>query len=239
MPTILITGANQGIGLEFTDQYAAAGWSVIACCRTPDKADALLALAGNSPQIVVERLDVQDHGAIDELAKRYRGQPIDILLNNAGIVGPYPLDDHLERQHFGTMDYSVWDDVLHTNTFGPLKMTEAFVEQVAASKQKKIISISSSVGSITEVTIPGIAYASSKSALNRVMTIVAKELAEQHIIVAMLCPGFTRTRMISEKHFQYAIETNTSVKGMRKIISELTPDDTGSFTRYNGDKIAW
>ncbi len=239
MPTILITGANQGIGLEFTRQYSAAGWSVVACCRTPDTADALQALAGDHARLTVERLDVKDHDAIDDLADRYSGQTIDILLNNAGIVGPYPLDDHLERQHFGTMDYAVWDDVLHTNTFGPLKMTEAFVNHVAASEQKKIISISSSVGSISEVTIPGIAYASSKTALNRVMTIVARELKEKSIIVAMLCPGYTRTRMVSENSLQYAIEPDTSVTGMRKIISSLTLANSGSFTRYNGDTIGW
>ena len=239
MPTILITGANQGIGLEFTRQYAAADWSVIACCRTPDAADALQALAGDSGHITIEPLDVKDHAAIDDLANRYRGRPVDILLNNAGIVGPYPLDDHLERQHFGTMDYAVWDDVLHTNTFGPLKMTEAFVEQVAASDQKKIISMSSSVGSISEVTIPGLAYASSKTALNRIMTIVAKELKEREIIVAMLCPGYTRTRMVSENNYRYTIEPETSVTGLRKIISGLTLADSGSFTRYNGDTIGW
>jgi len=239
MPTILITGANTGIGFEFARQYSADGWSVIACCRKPGAATELRQLAEQRDTLRIERLDVTDHAAIDDLAARYRGEPIDILLNNAGIVGPYPLDDHIHRQHFGSMDYALWDDVLHTNTFGPLKMTEAFLEQVAASDHKKIVCISSSVGSITEVTIPALAYASSKTALNRVMTIVAKELKERGIIVALLCPGYTRTRMVPDSSAHYAIEPEISITGMRKIISALTLEDSGSFTRYNGDTVSW
>ncbi len=175
MPTILVTGASRGLGLEFTRQYASDGWDVIACCRSPDLADKLNTLAGQNPGISVEQLDVQDHAQIDALAEEYKDRPIDVLLNNAGLIGPLPYEDHIERQHFGTTDYTVWDTVLRTNTYGPLKMTEAFIEHVANSERKIIANVSSEVSSIAGFAIPAIAYASSKSALNRAMTIVAEQ----------------------------------------------------------------
>jgi NAD(P)-dependent dehydrogenase (short-subunit alcohol dehydrogenase family) len=237
MATILITGANRGLGFEFTSQYAADGWSVIACCRNPDGAEELNELAAANAAITVEQLDVNDFGAIDQLAAKYAGQPIDILLNNAGIIGPIPIAEHIGRQNFGTMDYGVWEDVLRTNTFAPVKMAEAFLEHVAAGEQKKIVNISSTVASITEMTIPGIAYASSKSALNRAMTIIANEVKDRGVIVAMYCPGYVKTRMDA---FGYAmVEIPDSIAALRPMIASLTIDQTGSFTGHDGRTIGW
>jgi len=167
MPSILITGANQGLGLEFTRQYAADGWDVIACCRSPESADALNELVAGDGNVTIEKLDVRDHAAIEALGKKYSGIPLDILLNNAGIIGPMPIAEHIDRQHFGKMDYAVWRDVIETNTFAPVKMAETFIDNLEAGEQKKLVNISSQVASIAEMTIPGIAYASSKTALNR------------------------------------------------------------------------
>ena len=237
MPTILITGANRGLGLEFTRQYAADGWHVIACCRQPADADELNALAAENSEIVVEQLDVNDFAAIDALAEKYQGKPIDILLNNAGIIGPLPIAENIERQHFGSMDYGVWEEVIHTNTFAPLKMAEAFLENVADSEQKKIINISSTVASITEMTIPGVAYASSKSALNRAMTIVASQVKDRGVIVAMYCPGYVKTRMDA---FGYAmVEIPESIAALRPMIGALTIEQTGSYTGHDGRTIGW
>jgi len=237
MPSILITGANQGLGLEFTRQYAADGWDIIACCRTPESADILIGLAEENPRVTIEKLDVCDHAAIDALGKKYVGMPLDILLNNAGIVGPVPIAEHTRRQHFGTMDYDVWRNVMETNTFAPLKMAETFVDNLAASEHKKLINISSQVSSITEMSIPSIAYASSKTALNRAMTIIATQLKERGIIVAMFCPGYVKTRMDA---FGYAmIEIETSISALRPLIAALTIEDTGSFTSHEGRTIAW
>lgn len=237
MPSILITGANQGLGLEFTRQYSADGWDVIACCRTPEAADALRELADETPRVVMEKLDVCDHAAIDALGKKYTGIPLDILLNNAGIVGPVPIAEHTHRQHFGTMDYEVWRNVMATNTFAPVKMAETFVENLAAGEQKKIVNISSQVSSIAEMCIPSIAYASSKTALNRAMTIVAAQLKERGIVVAMFCPGYVKTRMDA---FGYAmVEIEASINALRPLIAALTIDDSGSFTSHEGRKIAW
>jgi NAD(P)-dependent dehydrogenase (short-subunit alcohol dehydrogenase family) len=237
MPTILITGANRGLGLEFTRQYAADGWHVIACCRQPSEADELNALAAENSDIVVEQLDVNDFAAIDVLAEKYSGKSIDVLLNNAGIIGPIPIAENIERQRFGSMEYDVWADVIRTNTFAPLKMAEAFLENVAVSEQKKIVNISSTVGSITEMTIPGVAYATSKSALNRAMTIVASQVKDRGIIVAMYCPGYVKTRMDA---FGYAmVEIPDSIAALRPMIAALTIEQTGSYTGHDGRTIGW
>jgi NAD(P)-dependent dehydrogenase (short-subunit alcohol dehydrogenase family) len=237
MPTILITGANRGLGLEFTRQYTADGWKVIACCRNPDEANELAELSQQHRDVIVEKLDVNDFEAIDELAKNYAGQPIDVLLNNAGIIGPIPIAENIEREHFGSMEYDVWSDVLRTNTFAPLKMAEAFLEHVAASEQKKIVNISSTVGSIAEMTIPGVAYASSKSALNRAMTIVASQVKDRGVIVAMFCPGYVKTRMDA---FGYAmVEIPDSIAALMPMIDGLTIEQTGSFTGHDGRTIGW
>ncbi len=237
MPTALITGANRGLGLEFTRQYLEDGWRVIACCRNPDQADDLKALAQSSGELVIEKLDVTDFDAIDALGRKYEGQPIDLLLNNAGIIGAFPIAEKISTQHFGSIDYDLWVEVLRTNTFAPVKMAEVFVENVAASDQKKIVTISSSVGSISEMTIPGIPYASSKTALNRAMTIIASQLKDRGIIVAMFCPGYVKTRMDA---FGYAmVEIGDSISALRPMIAELTIEKTGSFTGHDGRTIGW
>ena len=128
MSTVLITGANRGIGLEFTRQYVEDGWTVIACCRDPDGegAEDLKAIAaGSDGQIKIEAMDMLDHGSIEGVAGKYKGTPIDVLINNAGIIGPVPIQDHLDAQHFGTIDYEVWDQVVRTNTFAPIKMGQS------------------------------------------------------------------------------------------------------------------
>jgi len=237
MPTILITGANRGLGLEFARQYAEDGWRVIACCRSPETADELLDLADNNPAVSIDSLDVTDFDAIDALGRKYAGEPIDVLLNNAGIIGPFPIAENIGRQNFGQMDYGVWEEVLRVNTFAPVRMAEVFLENVAASEQKKIVTISSTVGSITEMTIPGIAYASSKTALNRAMTIIAGEVKDRGVIIAMYCPGYVKTRMDA---FGYAtVEIPESIALLRPMIAALTIEQTGSYTGHDGRTIGW
>ena len=237
MPTILITGASRGLGLEFTRQYADDGWQVIACCRSPESANELQSLAANNKNITIEKLDVQRHAEIDALAHKYSDQSIDVLLNNAGLIGPLPYEEHIHRQHFGTTDYTVWDTVFQTNVYGPLKMTEAFVEHVAASDLKIIANISSEVSSIAGFAVPAIAYASSKSALNRAMTIVAGELKDRGIIVKLFCPGYAKTRMDFSGYA--TVEIPESIAGLRSLIAQLTIEDTGTFTRYDGKDLPW
>ena len=237
MATILITGANQGIGLEFTRQYASAGYDVIACCRTPDKADELQVLATNNSSITIEQLDVRDHAAIEALGTKYAETPIDVLLNNAGIIGPVPIAENIHLQHFGSIDYIVWQEVLETNTFGPIKLAETFVDNLAASKQKKLVNISSNLGSISERCLPTIAYASSKTALNRVTTIIAEQLKKRDIIAVLFCPGAVKTRMDAWGNAGVSIEE--SVSSLRPLIDTLSMSDAGSFRDYTGRTIAW
>lgn len=234
-PTVLVTGANRGIGLEFARQYLADDWRVIATLRDPANAGELEALEGPG-ELVVEILDVTDHDQIDALAARYAGQPIDVLLNIAGIIGPVPIPEHIERQHFGSMDYALWDRVLWTNTFAPLKLAEALVENVAISDQKKIASLSSTVGSLVERDTPAFAYATSKTALNKAMRLLASVLKERGIIVGIFCPGYVQTRM----DFGTAdVKPPESVRGLRGLIESMTTAESGTFRRYNGETVAW
>lgn len=237
MPTILITGANQGLGLEFTRQYVADGWDVIACCRTPDKAHELQALADDNAAITIEQLDVRNHEAIEALGAKYTTTPIDVLLNNAGMIGPVPIAEHIHRQHFGSMDYDLWQEVIETNTFAPIKLAETFVENLAVSEQKKLINISSNVGSIAERCQPAIAYATSKTALNRATTIIAAQLKDRGIISALFCPGAVKTRM--DAWGNAGVDIEPSVSWLRPQIEALTMSDTGSFRDYTGRTIAW
>jgi NAD(P)-dependent dehydrogenase (short-subunit alcohol dehydrogenase family) len=236
MRTILITGASRGLGLEFVRQYAADGWSVIACARSPQRATGLQALARGNPRVVVEALDVTDQDAVAGLAQRYRGRALDVLLNNAGMLGPAPLTEHLHRQHLGTLDFSLWEDILRTNTFGPVRVAEAFADHVAASAGKKLITLSSTVGSIAEGHRGAFGYATSKAALNKAMTLIAMLLEPRGVIVALLCPGYVKTDM---NVGGATLEATDSVSGMRRLIAAMTLADSGSFTRYNGERIAW
>ena len=237
MPTILVTGANRGLGLEFVRQYAADAWTVIACCRDPGSAAELQLLAASNSAITIEHLDVTDFAAVDALGQKYAGVPVDVLLNNAGIIGPIPIADHIKRQHFGSMDFDVWNEVLRVNTLAPLKMAEVFLDNVAASEQKKIVTISSTVGSIGSIAVPAIAYASSKSALNRAMTIIAGNLKKRGIIVALFCPGYVKTRMDT---YGYAtVEIVDSIAALRPMIADLTIEQTGCYRGHDGRVIPW
>ena len=236
MSTILITGANRGLGLEFARQYASTGWDVIATCRDPADAADLQRLAKASGRISIEVLDVTDHEAIDRLAERYRGQALDVLLNNAGIIGPLPIPQNIGLQHFGQIDYPLWERVLRTNTFAPVKMAEAFLPNLLAGEQKKLVTLSSTVGSIVERDTPAMAYATSKTAVNKAMRLIASQLREQGIIVAIFCPGYVQTRM----DFGGAdLTTEQSVTRLRALIESLTMADSGSFRRSGGETIAW
>ena len=234
-PTVLVTGANRGIGLEFARQYLADDWRVIGTLRDPANAGELEALTGPG-ELVIEQLDVTDHEQIDGLAGRYDGQAIDVLLNNAGIIGPVPIPEHIEKQHFGSMDYALWDRVLWTNTFAPLKLAEALVESIAMSSQKKIATLSSTVGSLVERDTAAFAYATSKTAVNKAMRLLASVLKERGIVVGIFCPGYVQTRM----DFGTAdVKPADSVRGLRGLIDTMTAADSGTFRRYNGDTIAW
>lgn len=235
MPTTLITGANRGLGLEFTRQFAHDGWRVIALSRVDPHEGKLRSLAANS-DIEIEICDVSDFAAIDALATRRSGQPIDLLINNAGVFGPKAQADNDPRQSFGHVDYSVWLDVLRVNTLAPYKLVEALHQNLVTGNAKKVVTLSSTIGSISGAE-PGLyAYRSSKAAVNIVMAALAKDLADSGIAVATFCPGWVNTRMGGEAA---PVTPEESVSGMRRLIEGMSLDNTGQFTRFDGETVAW
>ena len=236
MPTVLVTGASRGIGLEFVRQYAEQGWSVLACCRNPAAALALQAIASAGRSICAHPLDVSDLEAIDGLAKNLRGQPIDVLINNAGLYGPRAGVDHDPGQLFGHMDFAKWRQLFNVNTIAPFKMAEAFVEHVAASEQRKIVAITSRMASIAETSGSFHAYRTTKAALNMAMASLARDLAPRGIRIGLYSPGWVRTDMGGSKAPQRVEE---SVHGLRQRIAELDDASSGRFLTYDGKPLPW
>lgn len=234
MPTVLVTGSSRGLGLEFVRQYVADGWSVIATCRNPAKAPLLdKVAAASSGRVTIEAMDVNDFAAIDRAAAKYKGAAIDVLINNAGVAR-----GDVERQRLGAMDYEGWMALLKTNTLAPVKVAEAFTAHVAASQQKKIAAVSSTVGSLTEMDYPVYPYATSKAALNKALKLMAAQLRDRGVIVLALCPGHAKTDM-GNMAPGASVEVDQSVSGMRRIIDRATPATSGHFTRWNGETVAW
>lgn len=238
MITTLVTGSNRGIGLELVRQYAADGAEVIATCRKPEDAHELREIADVSRgRVTIEPLDVTDTVSINALAKKFAGKAIDILINNAGVPGPRGTNNEkLNEQRFGTLNYDAWFDVINVNTFGPMRVSEAFVENVVLSKQKKIVTLSSTMGSIQEAPYPIFSYCTSKTALNKAISILAVALKDRGIIAALFCPGHVKTDLGGEGA---TVEVEDSVAGLRKLFSRLTMEDSGTYTRYNGEIVAW
>jgi NAD(P)-dependent dehydrogenase (short-subunit alcohol dehydrogenase family) len=235
IPTVLITGANRGLGLEFTRQYVDRGWRVIATARRPDAADDLNALAEKHPGLVIiEQLDVQDFDVIDALSEKYADTPIDILLNNAGINGG------ARNQMFRKLQYEAFDEVLLTNTIAPLKMSEAFYENVLASQQKKIVTVSSSEGSIGGATQPRLYfYRSSKAAVNMLMVNLALQLKRKGISVGMVNPGPTDTDFMAGLPKSMLRSPTDAVADMIRNIDGLNLETSGTFWQYDGTIIPW
>jgi len=224
MPSVLITGANRGLGLEFARQYAADGWVVVGCCRRPAEAQALKALG-----VEVHALDVAVPEQAEALAcGPLAGRSFDLLLNNAGIYGT--------NQSFGGIDAQGWSQVLQTNTIGPVKMAEAFLPHVERSEKKVMAFLSSVMGSIAGYNSGGAtAYRSSKAALNAAVTGLAVDLAGR-VTLLLLHPGWVRTDMGGAGA---AITPEVSVTGLRKVIASASPRISGSFFDYRGTAVPW
>jgi len=187
---VLITGTNRGLGLEFARQYATAGWQVFACCRNPHKADALQRLKLKQGEMLsIHALDVADFARIDQLAKQLSGNTIDVLINNAGVY-------QYGGESFGSIDYEACLQSFRINAMAPLKMAEAFIQHIANSEQKKIINITSKLGSIDDNRSGHhYLYRSSKAALNMVTKNLAIDLATYGITTIVLHPGLVQTDM--------------------------------------------
>ncbi|ESS72210.1 C-factor CsgA [Methyloglobulus morosus KoM1] len=231
MPSVLITGANRGLGLEFCRQYADAGWKVIACCRNPAQAEALNALRQSHDFVQIEALDVADFGQIDDLSKTLLDASIDVLINNAGVY------DDQRGNGFGQLDYQAWQHSLLINTLAPVKMAESFSPQIKRSGKKLIVNISSLMGSLADNGSGGsILYRSSKAALNASMKSLSIDLMNQNIGVLILHPGWVQTDMGGANAL---IDSKTSVSGMRAVIDGFTLAQSGAFIKYDGTPMPW
>jgi len=237
-PTVLVTGSNRGIGLAFVQHYVAEGWNVVATARTPSRADDLNALAEEYEHLLIEQLDVTDNERIAELAATHAGTPIDVLINNAGIYGG------AEEQTLGTLDAQTFHDVMAVNVLAPMKMAEAFADHVAASSQKKIVSITSGAGSVSReaVSTGGAYYGISKTALNMAMRKVAADLSERGIVVALVAPGPVVTDMLQTNRPSLVPRASTpedSAAGMAAVIEGLDASYDGRPLSFDGSVVAW
>lgn len=226
MPTLLITGANRGIGLELTRQHAAAGWEVIACCRQPAEAEALKSLPG---KITVEALDVTDYAAVDRLAEKYAARLIDLLINNAGIYGR-------RNPALVIEDFDEYLKVLQVNAVAPMKVALTFLPSLKLAKNAKIATVSSRMGSMGSNGSGAYVYRASKAAINAAMHSFALDLRPSGIACILLHPGWVKTDMGGQGA---DITPQVSAAGIKAVIERTTLADTGRFFNYDGSEIPW
>jgi NAD(P)-dependent dehydrogenase (short-subunit alcohol dehydrogenase family) len=221
--TLLVTGANRGLGLEFARSFAADGWRVHACCRIPERAKDLAKVDGD---VAVHRLDVTDGLRVASLARELADEPIDVLINNAGVLH--------ENNSLGGIDYDDWVDELKVNTIAPVRMAERFLEQVAASELKLIVNMTSGMASIADTASSrSIVYRSSKAALNMATKCLALEYAGRGVTVVALSPGWVATDMGGPNA---ELSPEESVAKMRRFLARVSPAESGGF--FNPDGVA-
>ena len=209
MPTALITGAARGLGKELARQYAADGWKVIGTQRGD--------------------MDMNDRKQIREFSAGLKGEPIDLLFCNAGISGK-------RGMAIGSFDFESWEEVLRVNLLGPAALAEALLDNVAASERRTIAMMSSRLGSISESSGMTLPYSTSKAALNMLVKALSATLASRGIIVVALSPGWVRTDMGGESA---PLSPQASVRGLREVVQQLTPKDSGRFLSHDGSEIPW
>ncbi|MBI3517239.1 MAG: SDR family oxidoreductase [Proteobacteria bacterium] len=230
MSTVLITGVSRGLGLEFARQYARAGWQVIATCRTPDRARDLAKLAKEADgRIEVAALDMLDPPGTQRFAKVRARQPIDLLVANAGLVGPHDI--------VPTDDDDAWTEVMRVNVMAPTRLAMLLADAVAASRLKQMAFVSSHLGSITSNQSGGLyVYRSSKAELNAVVKSLAIDLKARGITAVALHPGWVRTDMGGSNA---DIAPSTSIAGMVKVLAGLKRADSGRLIDYKGTVLPW
>jgi len=231
MKTVLVTGANRGLGLEFCQQYAQTDWNVIAACRSVSNAAALNQLAEKYSNIQIVALDVSNHSQIDDLALGLANDPIDLLISNAGVYGDSA------GHGFGATDYDDWRYTLEVNVLSGIKLAEAFKGSLAKSKQGLFVAISSLMGSVADNGSGGsILYRSSKAALNAAMKSLSFDIQSEGVGVLIFHPGWVRTDMGGPNGL---CDVNESIAGMREQIEKFDMQQTGQFIKYDGSKMPW
>lgn len=229
--TYFITGCNRGLGLEFVRQLLARGQRVIATCRDIATATDLTALTlKHSGQLSLVEMDVSDEASMREAVALLNDEAIDVFINNAGMYGP-------RDANFGNVDGPAMAEVLYTNAVAPVLLTQLLIDNVRKGSGKKLVYVSSKMGSIADNGRGGsYIYRSSKTALNSVVKSLALDLAPEGIATATLHPGWVRTDMGGPNGL---IDAPESVSGMLNVIDGLSVADTGQFFNYDGSTIAW
>ncbi|WP_050425872.1 SDR family oxidoreductase [Bradyrhizobium tropiciagri] len=225
--TVLITGSNVGIGLALARQYAAQHAHVIASCRNPDGADELKALdASSGRRIQILPLDVANEASIAALKDTLGSRPIDILINNAG-VNLQPKNEVVAEN---------WMKVMRVNALAPMLIAQTFRDNLVGSTQKKLVAITSIMGSISTARDCNYAYRQAKAALNMGMKTLSQDWADDGVLVGILNPGWVGTRMGGD---YYWVTPDESAEGLVQRISELSPETSGVFQDYRGVHSRW
>ena len=236
MSTVMVTGANRGLGLEFARQYASDGWEVIGTTRQAEKSDELRKVAGAHGNLRVQALDIASNESVQDLVDELNGKPIDVLILNSGV---YPRGG----QNIGQIDYEGWREAFETNVLGTIRVAEALLENVAASERKQVAAISTGMASLRAVQGGSVAeagtsyqYRSTKTALNMAMSILAKEVAPRGVSVMMFDPGWVKTDM-GGPHAQ--LTPQESIAGMRRVLAGNAMEISGKFLGYDGAVRPW
>ena len=230
MTTIIVTGANRGIGLELVKQYCNRNYQVIGTYRDEAISGELISMSRNLDNLKVHSLDVSSDQSLKDFSSKLGETPVDIFINNAGVYGP-------RDSSFNNVDEKNWIPVFQTNAIAPLLLTQLIIDNLRNGSQKKLIYITSKMGSIDDNKSGGAyIYRSSKTALNSVVKSISVDLAKDDMKVALLHPGWVRTDMGGPNGL---IDTSASVSGMTKVIDSLSQSDSGCFFNYDGSKIPW
>ncbi|MEE4280231.1 MAG: SDR family oxidoreductase [Halieaceae bacterium] len=230
MHTIMITGANRGIGLELLKQYAASGARVIATCRDPSSADEASALARAHDSVSLHALEVSDPEAVNALATQLLGSTVDVLILNAGMMGK-------DSTTLGELEADDFRRVLDVNVVAQAMCLQAFAPLVANSARGVIVGMGSFLGSLGCNSDGGhYSYRASKAGMHAIMRSAAHDLREQGTIAIVMHPGWVQTDMGGPNA---TITTEESVSGIRKVIDGLGAEDSGRLLTYSGDELPW
>ena len=230
MATILVTGANRGLGIEFVEQYLNEGNEVIATYRNENSSMDLIEMDNERSNLKLLQLDVSSKKSLNSFAKNLGNAPIDIFINNAGVYGP-------RNSSFGNVDEENWIPAIKVNTIAPILMTQLIIKNIRSGADKKLIYITSKMGSIDDNKGGGAyVYRSSKTALNSVVKSLSVDLENEGMTVALIHPGWVKTDMGGPSAL---IDKDTSVRGMTEVISNLDISSTGNFYNYDGSIIPW
>ena len=230
MATILVTGANRGLGIEFVEQYLNDGNEVIATYRNENSSMDLIKMGNERSNLKLLQLDVSSNKSLNSFAENLGDSPIDIFINNAGVYGP-------RNSSFGNVDEENWIPAIKVNTIAPILLTQLIIKNIRSGADKKLIFVTSKMGSIDDNKGGGAyVYRSSKTALNAVVKSLSVDLENEGIVVALIHPGWVKTDMGGPNAI---IDKDTSVRGMTEVISNLNISSTGNFYNYDGSIIPW